>query len=304
MSDLDVLRKLTSTLNSRNAMPEHTEVAQVGSLNLVNVYNKLDSEIISNNGATGLDSSLATATLKALTEFFERNAFTEGAERHDEACLTERSDGFAAYPIESGNSKDKARNNSLNEAIERYVWSTWWDDTEIKYDIEELEWRNKNLPYSDLLSEVDAIFHIKAIKVVRPHFDKYVDKEVLIIFAELSNGGVLSGGGCGGKNQTTSTVLRSLGELARHALGLYRIRNNKKVASSFYEKRLELFGSLAGESFYKIRMSKNGNNLVNLPSLKFDNEIPHSFSDIFYAHRCLFENQPPFIGGSLERFCL
>ncbi len=299
-------QQLIQDLENRKMIPYHMDIAQVGNIHMVNLYNHLDSKVISSSVTTGMDQSLEVATLKALSEFVERSAFQEGFLNNNPYCQTERSDGFAAFPKLETDYLVRTKDNSLNEAIERYVWATWWDNTSISYDIATVSMNDKSF-WNDsisLLQEVNGLLGIKTIKIIKPHFDKFPDKEVLIVACELLDGGVITGGACGNKSDQQKTLLRAVSELSRHALALHRTEVDELSPESFYEKRLCYFASEDGFELYQERLAQMGNEIVQLPNLKFDAEIKHEFLDLFYVHRCLFENQPPFIGGKLERLCL
>jgi hypothetical protein len=161
----------------------------------------------------------------------------------------------------------------------------------------------KNYLCLALLKKADEIVAINEVKIVRPHFNE-PSKEVVILFAYLENGGVISGGACGDLSSSSATLLRAASELFRHALAAKKIIQSQIEPQSFYEKRLAYFLTDEGMDLLNSRLSANGAGAVILPELIFDNEIPHSNSDLVYVHRCLFKNQPPFVGGDVKRLCL
>lgn len=297
---------LVEELENRNMIPAHMDIAQVGKIHMVNLYNRFDSPIISSTVTTGMDTSLEVATLKALSEFIERFAFQEGYKNSNPYCMTDRSDGFAAFPKLDSNFKEETRENALNEAIERYAWATWWDNTDTRYTITEVSLENKDFwgDSIDLILEVDDMLGIDSLKVISPNLNKFEDRQLLIIACELASGGVITGGACGKIENNPKTILRAVSELARHALALYRAEVENYTPTSFYEKRLFFFASEEGFKIYKNRVDYNGDKSIDFTVLKIDSEIKHEFMDLFYVHRCLFENQPAFIGGNIERLCL
>ncbi len=306
MSFNEQLQHLIQELDARNMIPEHMDIAKVGKLHMVNFYNQVDSKMVASSVTTGMDQNLNIAALKALSEFMERSAFQEGFYNKNPFCQTERSDGFAAFPRLYPDHHDKARSNALNEAIERYVWATWWDNKNIAYEIESINSEDKNYWKDSIavIEEINSLVGIKELKVIRPKFFGYDDRELLIVACETLDGGVITGGACGLKSNRDETILRAISELGRHALGVFKSQTENLKPNSFYEKRLSYFMKEEGFSLYRDRLNQNGAEIIQLPNLEIDNEIKHEFLDLFYVHRCLFENQPPFIGGDLERLCI
>lgn len=74
--------------------------------------------------------------------------------------------------------------------------------------------------------------------------------------------------------------------------------------SHFYDERLIFFASGQGNDLVESRLNSSSKNNLLLPDLIYDQAVPHTFDNLVYVHRCLFENQPLFIGGDLARLCL
>ena len=296
------LEKIILGLKDRNALPKHIEMASVAPYFFANIYDELNSQIISESVACGFDKTPELAVFKGLSEFFEGKAFIEGQKVGLPCCQTKRSDGFAAFPlILDDNYKSNARKSALFEATERYVWSSWWDNTRIGFKINELseQFTKSQKTFTDELQKMTPVEKIISIS---PQFNGTGQEQLVILIAYLKNGGVVSGGACG--QDPVLTLDRALSELFRHALAVQRIRESNLQPASFYEKRLHYFATDEGQKAVEIRLSENGTERVNITATEFDQEVPHSFSDLFYVHRVLFKNQPEFIGGKLERFCI
>lgn len=288
-----------------DSQPHAVEYCKVGNLYWVNIIGKNDGLAISDQIFSGFDSSYEVAFKKAISEKIEREAFKNGFLEKINECQTERSDGFAAFPKNDPSSASNARDNALEEAIERYVWASWWDDHSISYShqvIIENEQRNLLGPAIGFIKSLREILPIGKLHFIEPKFAGFDAKEVLIFVLEV-NDGVITGGACGGKENRAATIQRAISELYRHGLVLHQ-KPNLGEQSSFYEDRLRFFASLNGLNLFLKRLSTNGKIPVILPDLKFDNKIPHKAEKTHTVHRCLFENQPPFIGGNLERMCL
>ena len=300
---------LVEQLKMRNAMPKKLEMAELGEFTLISAYNEKSSDMISESATMGMDTSHNLALVKCLAEMAEHRAFSEGAALGLKACQTERSDGFAAYPrvfALCDNVKVMVRNKAYQEAVERYVWASWWDNEEYTHRID--EYAPLAAMTEALFKKIDELTPIKKLVEVHPHFEAEERLILPIFFAFLQDGGVITGGACGAAHEGTLTRQRAMGELFRHSLGLSRHLKKKAKPQTFYEKRLAWFGTGQGDDLIQERLyPKQGGVFlrpIELPPLEIDREIPHSLDDIFVVYRCLFQNQPPFVGGILERMCL
>ncbi|MEQ1665165.1 MAG: hypothetical protein ABL927_07310, partial [Bdellovibrionales bacterium] len=209
-------------------------------------------------------------------------------------------------PTSFENATMQARENALCEAIERYAWAKWWDEEKTKYLISNLDLLDRSYwgeSYS-LVEKIKSILDIEQIIEINPKFTPYDDKELIILVAHIKNHGVVTGGACGDRTVRAKTLARASGELFRHILAAKKILDQKATPASFYEKRLAYLFSSNGLKQFNNRVSIQGQNPIILPELIIDEEIPHSYSEIVSVYRCLFKDQPPFVGGLLERMCL
>ena len=280
---------------------EHTQIAEFHWFNLVSEKNE---SLISDRVFTGFDKDIDTAFSRAVSEMVERKSFSSGKNAKLRSCATQRSDGFAAFPISSDLklAAQKARDNALNEAIERYAWATWWDQHQIEYIHEKYstqEFCNNFRCLKKLFIELNQKLEFDSIHLIEPGIHDS-DKKLIITVAEF-NGGVVTGGACDDKDKSETILVRAFSELLRHALVV--IQNKQRPTHlSDYEKRLLFFASETGKcSFYK-RISQNGTLKIKLPPLETDTQVPSNKTH--YVHRCLFQNQPPFIDENFERMCL
>lgn len=297
------LEKIILGLKSRNALPKKMDMTSVGPYSYANVYDEVNSAVISDSVACGFDKDPETALMKSLSEFIETKAFKEGFKNGMASCQTERSDGLAAYPTNDASiCKAQARKNARAEAIERFVWANWWDDESIGFTKKKLNDINLTQAQTFFCDEIQKNFSVEKIIAVYPYFENMGSENLFIFVGFLKNGGVVSGGACG--ENAESTTDRALSELYRHGLSIKRMRDGLVEPGTFYEKRLWFFSTPKGQTLAEQRLSKVGTAKIILPTVKFDEEVPHSFSDLFYVHRYLFDNQPKFIGGQLERFCI
>lgn len=300
------LASFTGKLKARNFLPQNIEVSNIGSTVLANVFNQTDESVISEFIFTGMDTDPATAVLKGLVEMTERNAYSQGYKNGLKSCQTERSDGFAAFPrgiVQDSNYQ--ARRNAFHEAVERYVWATWWDQHDIKHKIESVDARRMSSLSENLFLEIAKNVSLKKVLEVEPSVELQAGLSTRIFFAFLEPYGVISGGACGPSTETGATDYRALCEMYRHAVAVSRMKSFGATPISFYEKRLAYFGlSEIGTQLAEERIMVNGSKTIFLPRLSIDEPVPHSLDDLVSVHRCYFENQPPFVGGALERLCL
>jgi len=300
------LESFASTLKARGVLPKKIEISRLGNVVLASAFDAEPSSAISEYVFSGMDPDPNVAVIKSLVEKCERNAFAEGYRHGDSACQTERSDGFAAFPIGIvQDTQGTARKNAFHEAVERYVWAKWWDNPEISHELTPRSDFSQLEPSLSILTHLNALLPLGTVYEVRPAISGRADLAVVLFFALLKGGGVISGGACEHPRDTARARFRALSELARHGLAFDRMRTNGLRATSFYERRLAYFAAdPAGESSAIERILARGTAKLSLPELMIDHAVSHSLEDKVAVHRCLLQDQPPFVGGSLERLCL
>lgn len=282
------------------------EISHFGDLNFVSAFKDRPKGLMCNDACAGVDGDPELAITKALVEFYERAVFQEGILNGHPACGRIHSDGIAAFPIHIENALAQARENAYLEAVERYVWAHWWDDSDIGHKANRIEDFKTGYLSSNgnSLDEFRNFCDVEDFIVVEP-FVKDPTLNVQLLFAKVRNFGFVSGGAAGRKSEESRTFGRGLSELIRHGIALKRGIAQNISGSTFYEKRLMFFGLGRGNDLVVERLGKSGANKVDLPNLQIDQEIPsREFNKLVYVHRCLFENQPPFVDGELERLCL
>lgn len=304
MKTNEFLLTFTAKLKERGRLPKNIEVSSLASGAMASIFDAPPTNTINESVFCGIDPNPATAVLKGLVEMIERQAFAEGYKNGIAHCQTKRSDGFAAFPVGIvPNSKVLARENAFSEAIERYVWASWWDNLEIGHDIRIVNIKDVS-PEKLLLLDLEKHVSIDSISEIQPWCEEK-DHVVIIYFAFLVPIGVVSGGACGKKDNIEGIRYRAIAELLRHGLAASRLKNTSPDNLTFYEKRLRHFAlTTEGTELVKARLKSRGSRTLALPHLEYDNVVPHSLSEMVAVHRCHFENQPEFVGGELERLCL
>lgn len=300
----EFLLTFTAKLKESGRLPKNIELSSLTSGTMASIYDAPPSNAINESVFCGVDPNPATAILKGLVEMIERQAFSEGYRNGLPYCQTKRSDGFAAFPVGIvTNSSEVARENALCESIERHVWASWWDNSEIGHDCRVINFTNLTLGEL-LLLDLEKHTSIDSVTEIRPWCEEK-DRVVIIYLAFLSPVGVVSGGACGKWDNVEGIRYRAIAELLRHGLAASRLQNSSADNLTFYEKRLRYFAQTTeGTELVKMRLRNQGSKAVTFPHLEFDAQVPHSLSELVAVHRCHFENQPEFIGGELERLCL
>lgn len=288
------VNQFLEVLNNRKLSPLKIEIAEWNSWTLVSCYSKTISKFISEFVAMGVDRDANVALLKALTEFLERQLSRES--RDFAAYLTERSDGFAAFPVYSDilYSKRRARKNALAEAVERYAWANWWDDPSVSFKIEAVMGED----FRALVVE----FKLKSLRLISVPTNK--DFMLSILIAENEAGGFVTGGAAGLHSDKNETLSRAFGELLRHLIVYDKMKSSERLDLSFYERRLWGFANGEWSELVHKRLNSDSKRVLELPSLLIDQAISHIHADVISIHRCLFHNQPIFMGGALERLCI
>lgn len=302
MENKTILASIIANLKEQNSLPKRIDLSKIGDRYwcVVSDYDIDSISVINEDVTTGFSDEKEISVLKALSERAERKAFINGFQNLNPACLTERSDGFAAMPtsIEA----KSVRQNALNEAIERYVWSYWWDCHEVAFTATEIAFDDQLIQSSVYLQEAFVKLDLEKVIVVSPHISNS-ENIVKILFAKVKGHGFVSGGASGSISQGQGTFLRAFDELLRHGFGYKRSLEKNIDAKSFYEKRLQFFASGVGNSILENRLKISGGKKIVLPKLQIDSEVQSPLQG-FKVHRCYFENQLPFVGGNLERLCL
>lgn len=300
------LEAFTKELKSRGALPKKIEISRLGNAVLASAFDIESEEAISDSVFSGMDPDPAVAILKALVEKYERAAFLAGFQNGNPACQTDRSDGFAAFPVGvRQDSQAIARQHAFHEAVERYVWAKWWDEPQFSHTLTQYTDLSRMEPSLALLRDLNQLVPLKELYEIRPEIQGRPDLAVVILFALCENGGLVSGGACEHPRDLARARFRAMAELSRHALAARKMIVEDRKPTTFYERRLMFFAAdPRGAELALKRIAAKGSQKISLPELDVDTAIPHELDDLVTVHRCLFEDQPPFVGGPVERLCL
>lgn len=282
------------------------QISNIGGLTCAATCEGTSSTVMVNDSAAGMDFDPDLAISKALVEYLERMAFRQGIDSGDPICSRLHSDGIAAFPRLNAEAPRLARQNAYFEALERYVWATWWDNKAIGHTAVDLldSSFGADRKIAATFERLNEILPIQSTRVVEPLFDGQ-DASVIILLSRIHGHGYITGGAAGPISQRRAILVRAMSELIRHGLAMARFINTRVEPMSFYEKRLLYFGMGHGNSFVENRLAANTSEVVRLPDLEIDSELKSSQTDpVIATHRCLFRSQPPFVDGELERLCL
>lgn len=291
-----LIRNYIEKLKQHQLFPGNIQISSWKDWNIVSCFDGISSTYISESVSMGIDKNQEVALAKALTEFCERKLIKESTD--PSAKLTTRSDGFAAFPIvdiPKSEAQLRAGANALSEAIERSAWATWWDDHETLYEVRS----GKNLPEFQALSREFDLIDLQVV-VVPCAFQQ----KLTIMIAFNRSGGVTTGGAAGSDFNSEGTMARAFGEMLRHLIVVNKMVVLGSQNMSFYERRLFGFASGEWRELVGNRLNKTGDKIVSFADLICDCEISHDHSDLIVIHRCLFRDQPIFMGGELERLCI
>jgi hypothetical protein len=280
-------------------VPANIEFAEWQNWYLVSSYDHINSGYISESVSMGIDKDPEVALLKSLTEYCERRLSKESSDPI--VRLTARSDGFAAFPCFIGGlgfSKRKARENAFNEACERYLWARWWDTSRTEFLVS----NEFDSAQSQDIRALTTEFQLKSVREIRVS-ESTRSVELSILLAETVSGGFVTGGAASAADDRISRFSRAYGELLRHLVVLRKM-GPEPVLQSFYEKRLFGFGSGKWSHLVDERLQQVGRDAISLPELVADDLVNHRATGIVSVHRCLFINQPDFVGGKIERLCI
>lgn len=298
---------VSDALLSVGKLPRNCYLSSIGSLHSSALFDSFEPDhIIRDTVFCGMDTVKDLAILKSLVECAERAAIQEAFAANLPVIRTATSDGFAAFPnldIGADLALKEARLRALGEAIERFAWARWWDEPSIAFQAVDIKSAKLSRKARGILKEIGNIVRVDSGVIVQPQL-KNSRYEVRIFFLHLEGGGVISGGAAGLLEDAEETNFRALGELARHGLGAAKLQSGA-LPATFYERRLD-FMVKSGRALTKLkrRLEMRGSNPVELPALEIDQSVPHRLSKQISVHRCLFQGQPLFVGGDLERLCL
>lgn len=298
------INSILSFLNKNNNSPKNIEFTKIKNMHFVSTYNHVSSQYISESIASGASYNEQLALLKSLVEFVERFL----SKNHSKQFKLEgmiRSDGFAAYPISSSLAESKlvCRDNAYHEAFERYSWAKWWDDENYGFRLHDNDklLLNENKEYAEHILD---FFDIEDIKILSPFTSLDCNSHLIVLIAKIDSCGYITGGAAGKIGNTDDILGRALGELTRHLLCFRKMHKSFISNLSFYEQRLYNFASGLNNELVSKRLSNSGSQIIEIPQLVFDSHFQHEYYSDFILHRCLFKNQPIFIGGNVDRLCL
>jgi hypothetical protein len=303
------LKVVLNRLRASDALPKDIRVGRYGAdyCSIVSSSRKKSNSLMSYSSYAGHAPNKDIAMLKGLMEYVERKAILENQTSYGKDVA---SDGAAAYPVlfKKKTAVAEERTRAYCESVERYCWATWWDNLHIGH----WSFGHSKDSFSPVLKSLVNIImnshNIEWIREIVPLIQESAAPQLSIYIAKIKSDGYITGGSASYPFQVAADghAYRGLAELARHCIA-YRKYKDRKIDYSpvtQYEKRLLFFASGKGNHLVQERLSSNGISKIVLPKLKVDSILNHSLSHVAVVYKCLFENQPDFIGGKVERLCL
>lgn len=300
----NTLQKILKFLKSNDIAPLNIEITQISNMFFVSSYNFLNSEFVSESIASGASYRKEIAIIKSLTEYIERMLSKEVSNQFKDIGIY-RSDGFAAFPTcyENLDILKICRDNAFHEAYERYCWANWWDNPEFLFTVDQTL-HNSSTQNSFFYSYLIKHFDLENLYYILPTTNLIHQSKTIIVFAKIRNYGYVTGGAAGFSENINSIVARAFSELARHLLAFQKMKYSANKNFTFYENRLFNFACGKNNFMVKQRLSTQGSKIITLPDLAFNDCFTHRFKDDFILYRCLFQNQPVFMGGDINRLCI
>jgi hypothetical protein len=305
------LTELVEYLKMRRIFPEYIQYSFCGDLVFSNVSNEpFETQPLMNfNSCTGMSDNQYHALTIALTEYVERIVCRNNPN------LPFANEGVAGRSIyslcDADGLKAQISQASLNEAIERYAWSKWWDEKSIKSTAENLDKTLlKGSLYHSLCEHVQKLHPGGEFLIVKPNIDcsdtRIGERELLILLYVLNgDAGIISGGNCDFKSNRIKSIGKALGELSRHANAIYRSQQKSSLtAKHFYDQRLLYFASKEGCQVAFERLGIAGQNKVKFPDFEHNRILSHQYEAGILLHQTQFIDHQLFLSGPLERLCL
>lgn len=300
------LQELIAHLHSYKIFPPHIQYKKCGDLFFATVSEApLEKTLLMNSQSfTGMSVNKHQALSIALTEYLERKVCRNNPE------FPYANEGVAGRSLCSLFKKEDlmsfVQNKSLNEAIERYSWAFWWDNPTTHWTFRLLTSKKiRKTPYLALFNHVTKILGPGHFYMITPTIGNKEKMVVILVYKSQLLSGVVSGGAAGNNTEEISIIGNALGELSRHANAIFRNTISPlPPPQDLYNQRLLYFASSSGLKTFKKRMGLNGKQTIILPPLQHSRVIKHPYEKAVLLYQSLFENQPPFIGGKVERLCL
>ncbi len=296
-------------LEKKGKSPLKISLAKHGGMFFSSVSDYSGIEFLDPSGGGAGAETPNLALIKGLMEYVERKVFSENQFSGAKVYNTESIDGTASFPkvlCTKAWALKRAREAALCEAIERFSWATWWENESISAQIDDTtnEFNDELNVVRELAIAIDKLTPVEKWLRIKPRLLGYDNLEVIIFFGLLKNKGIICAGACGPKNRPAESIRRVFSELFRHSYAVDAFVNRKIEAKFLYEHRLKYFGSGLGDSLFHARISKQSTEAIEFPGLEIDESLIHPLSYCVTIHRCLFENQPDFMSGSIEKLCI
>lgn len=221
----------------------------------------------------GAGATWPSALSKAYSEFVERKAF----EKSDFTSTT----GFAAFPyiFSKKLAIKKARRLAYLEMLERYAWQVWFANMNVSYRRPSSILEENSIFFEEFKKDIEIL---NIYKLLPSLADETVS--MVILYAETPDGLICASSA---KETELAAERNALKELYMHAVGLHRLKKDKILPTTYYEKRV--FWISGQKKRLESRLKCTGSEKIVVPfPIKYEN-IPTEYSDAYVVQRCSFE---------------
>lgn len=244
---------------------------------------KQASQIYGQCDGTGTDKNKTLAVYKAFSEAIERWAcYSILASDHPKYGfdINPSSTGFACFPSLTAT---RSRENAINEAIERWCITQWWQGL---LSIRPIPFKKE----SESLSGWQIISPFKNKTTVIFRHKVEANKNFLTFFGFATSSSI---------EMATQKAIVEMDRNRRAILlrtgGDFSNISSYRSALNSHDQRILFFSSAAGNELFEdiIRKTSHSISMMPLPRILIDREVVGPWSKYSVVWRCLFENNEP-----------
>jgi hypothetical protein len=233
----------------------------------------IQKKLVSSTGSCGASKIPELAKIKAISEFVEREAF-----RNTDASS---SCGFAAYPyiFNKALATKNAKVEAMNERIEKYAWTRWADQENIKSKIHNIPYEENKNYYLGIQQEIKFLEYYR----ITPLISNISNLNCTLLYALTQYGWVC---GASAKHSPIEAENNALKELYMSSIALYRNHEKQMEPSSFFEKRLLWISQQ--DHLIRSKITCKGEHLIQIPKHYFRN-IETKYKKFYVVQQCYLE---------------
>lgn len=216
----------------------------------------------------GLDKNKDKALCKAISGYVEMLAKVSQNKESDSEKHYRLHEGYAAYPALYPSGLEKCQENAYFEALEGFVWDSFWEDSSYGYTSE--------FYVDDLAKYLGFEF----CKMIYPK----INSDIVVAFAvgKVGAKGIVIGAGASYCHKYATE--KACAEMSRNYLILDRFTDS---LNTFDHQKSRCLASLSenGEALYRKRCSFNSDRLLQIPEPEIDSYVSHPYEKLFHVWR-------------------